>query len=221
MYFKVKARNAEGSDDESEWEDQSGDGHNGGDEGEKPAEAETATDAAANKPKRGLIEYELTDGEISDPVNLRKDSDIALFNSSTLPPKKQKQQRPKSIPATTASRDIKVDSQSRPLTPTAGPWFPTEYPELPGTLALAKRRTQLSLGEHLKQRQLQKAALHNKLEENIKELQARSDTAREDSEHAAALYTKLQRLGGLLNLSASEADALMDVVLCDLENVTL
>jgi hypothetical protein len=83
MYFKVKARNAEGSDDESEWEDQSGDGDNGGDEGEKPAEAETATDAAANKPKRGLIEYELTDGEISDPVNLRKNSDSALVSAIT------------------------------------------------------------------------------------------------------------------------------------------
>jgi alkylation response protein AidB-like acyl-CoA dehydrogenase len=70
----------------------------------------------------------------------------------------------------------------------------------------------LSLGEHLKQRQLQKAALHQDLEEKVRDLQAQSNTAREEAEQAAVLYTKLQQMGGLLNLSPAEAYALMEVV---------
>jgi hypothetical protein len=238
MWHKLKARNAEESDDDSEWEEQSGDEDNDEDEGEIAAEAETVTDTAVNKPKRGLIEYELTGSE-TDAVDLGKAGDSAAvgastdgvlyrglwanacmggaqINSSTLPSKKQKQQRSKSFPATSASQDVKLDPQSRPSTPATGPWFPTQHPDTSNTFrssdTRAKPSPQLSLGEYLKRRQLQKAALHKELEVKIKSLKAQSDAVREEVEEAAALYTKLQQLGGLLNLSPSEADTLMAII---------
>jgi hypothetical protein len=140
----------------------------------------------------------------------------AQINSSTLPSKKQKQQRSKSFPATSASQDVKMDPQSRSSTPATWPWFPTQHPDTPNTFrspdTRAKPSPQLSLGEYLKRRQLQKAALHKELEVKIKSLKAQSDAVREEVEKAAALYTKLQQLGGLLNLSPSEADTLMAII---------
>ncbi|KAL2859343.1 hypothetical protein BJX68DRAFT_261781 [Aspergillus pseudodeflectus] len=215
MWHKLRGRNAEESDADSEWEEQSGDEDNDEDEGEIAAEAKTVTDTAVNKPTRGLIEYELTGSE-TDAVDLGKAGDSAAINSPTLPSKKQKQQRSKSFPATGASQDVKMDPQSCSTTLATGPWFPTQHPDTPNTFrspdTLAKPSPQLSLGEHLRQRQLQKAGLHKELEVKIKSLKAQSDAVREQAEAAAALYTKLQQLGGLLNLSPSEADTLMVII---------
>jgi hypothetical protein len=82
MWHKLKARNAEEGDDDSEWEEQSEDEYNDEDEGEIAAEAETVTDTAVNKPKRGLIEYELTGSE-TDAVDLGKAGDSAAVGAST------------------------------------------------------------------------------------------------------------------------------------------
>jgi hypothetical protein len=70
----------------------------------------------------------------------------------------------------------------------------------------------LTLGQHLKEIEMQNADMHKRIEEQIQSLKGELTAAKERSNQAATLLRKLQQVGGLLNLSPSEASTLIDVI---------